>query len=224
MAEAGALPLVIFDCDGVLVDSEAIACRVDAACLTEAGFPTTPEEIAERYIGRAGRFMLDDIERRHGRPLPEGLAAELRRRLMAAFAAELTAVPGMRGLLQGLRAPVCVASSSDPERVRESLRLAGLLDLVAPHLFSATEVARGKPAPDLFLHAAAAMGHAPPACAVVEDSAPGIEAARAAGMTAIGFTGGSHCRPGDGDTLTGAGAHVVAADAGALAAALAAYA
>jgi HAD superfamily hydrolase (TIGR01509 family) len=204
--------LIIFDCDGVLIDSELIACQVDAACLTEIGWPHTVEDILDRYVGRSAAAMLTDIEARTGRRLPDGFAETLRRRLAASFEMDLTAIPGVEDLLDRLGCRFCVASSSAPERLRHSLSLVGLYDRFAPHIFSATEVRRGKPAPDLFLHAAERMGAAPSRCLVVEDSLAGVEAARAAGMTVLGFIGGGHCRPGHAERLRQAGASTIFAE------------
>lgn len=198
--------LLIFDCDGVLVDSEALACRADAACLTEFGLAISAEEIMDRYVGISLAGMLADLAARGGRALPPALADTLRRRTLAAFEAELTAIEGVADALGALACPVCVASSSEPERIRHSLSLIGLLDRFEPHIFSATQVAHGKPAPDLFLFAAASMGVAPEHCVVIEDSLPGVQAACAAGMRVLGFTGGSHCRPGHAERLCAAGA------------------
>ena len=198
--------LVIFDCDGVLVDSEVIACRVLSESLAEAGILVAADDIAENYVGLSAATIFADIERRTGRRVPEDFAALTRPRLEAAFAAELTAMPGVAAVLASIAAKICVASSSAPARLRHSLTLTGLIDRFSPHIFSAEEVARGKPAPDLFLLAAETMGVRPDACWVIEDSLAGIEAAGAAGMTAIGFTGGSHCRDGHDERLRQAGA------------------
>jgi HAD superfamily hydrolase (TIGR01509 family) len=208
--------LVIFDCDGVLIDSEVIACRIDAACLAEIGFPITVEDILDRYVGISVAGMLADLEQRHGRKLPADFPALLRQRAEAAFAAELTTIPGIEAALDGLSRPICVASSSAPERLRHSLSLVGLYERFAPHIFSSAQVARGKPAPDLFLFAAERMGAAPRRCLVIEDSLAGVTAARDAGMTVLGFTGGGHCRPGHGARLSDAGAAAVFADMGEL--------
>jgi HAD superfamily hydrolase (TIGR01509 family) len=199
--------LVIFDCDGVLIDSEPLSVRVDAASLAEHGFPVSEAEILERYIGISLAGMLADIEARHGKPLPEDFAGLLRRRTEAAFEAELQAMPGIADVLDAVPGRMCVASSSAPERLRHSLALVGLRARFDPDIFSATQVARGKPAPDLFLLAAQRMDVPPARCLVIEDSVAGIAAARAAGMTAVGFCGGGHCGPGHRDRLLAAGAH-----------------
>jgi len=211
-----AIDLVMFDCDGVLVDSETIANRVLAAALSEAGHPTTEAECRARFIGLSIPSVIARVEAESGHPLPAGFEEALRERDRAAFAAELKAVPGIRDAVARIPLPRCVASSGAPEKIRHSLALTGLLDLFAPHLFSAHAVARGKPAPDLFLHAAAAMGAAPGRTAVVEDSVNGVRAGRAAGMTVFGFAGASHAGAGYGDSLRDAGAAAVFNDMAAL--------
>jgi HAD superfamily hydrolase (TIGR01509 family) len=204
--------LTIFDCDGVLIDSEVIACGADVACLAEIGISLPAEEIMERYLGISAAAMCADIERRHGRRLPVDFAERLRLRTAAAFEAELSPMAGVEAVLTALPQLRCVASSSTFARLRHSLSLTGLLRYFEPHVFSAMQVARGKPAPDLFLFAAAAMRVKPAACLVIEDSVAGVQAAVAAGMRPIGFTGGSHCRPGHADRLREAGAETVVDD------------
>lgn len=198
--------LVIFDCDGVLIDSEVLACRVDSECLAEIGIALTVQEILDRYGGISLRPMLADIALRFDRTLPDDLGDTMRRRTHAAFEAELAAIEGVGAVLDGLGVPVCVASGSEPARLAHSLGLVGLWRRFAPNVFSATQVPRGKPAPDLFLFAAATMGARPADCVVIEDSPAGIQAACAAGMRALGFTGGSHCTPAHADRLRIAGA------------------
>lgn len=200
--------LLIFDCDGVLVDSEALACRLDAETLTGLGFPYSAEEIIAQFVGVSLKDMMARIEAEHGRRLPEDFGERLNRTLFTRFEAELQPIPGVRDAILALPHPRCVASSSAPERIALSLRVTGLADLFTS-VFSATEVARGKPAPDLFLHAASRMGFSPDNCLVIEDSSAGIRAARAAGMRVIGFTGGSHCGPAHADKLRAAGAPIV---------------
>ncbi len=185
--------LVIFDCDGVLVDSEAIGCRIEAECLQAAGFPITVSELLEDFVGKSAATCYAIFAERFGRPVPPAVEDEMRARVAAAFRAELQPVPGIRGVLEGVGAPVCVASSSEPARIRMSLDVTGLLPFFEPHLYSATMVEHGKPAPDLFLHAAQQMGVDPQRCVVVEDSVFGIEAGLAAGMTVIGLSAASHC-------------------------------
>jgi HAD superfamily hydrolase (TIGR01509 family) len=200
--------LVIFDCDGVLVDSEVIACRVDADTLTRHGYPITADQVLDRFLGRSMREVNLEVEAELGRSLPDDFSTQLLDELYRSFAAELEAVPHIHQTLDTIAQPVCVASSGSHERMRISLGRAGLYDKFAPHIFSATQVRNGKPAPDLFLFAAEQMAMSPKQCLVIEDSAPGIAAALAAGMTVLGFHGGSHCRPGYADTLRAAGAVV----------------
>ena len=201
--------LVIFDCDGVLVDSEVIGCRVEAEFLSNIGIPISADEIIERYVGISETAMFADIEARCGRKLPANFAEKLRERISAAFDAELAAMPGIEVALNGISSARCVASSSTPERLRRSLTLARLFQYFEPHIFSATQVALGKPAPDLFLFAATQMKASPETCTVIEDSEAGVRAAIAAGMRVLGFTGGSHCGSGHSARLRGAGAATV---------------
>jgi HAD superfamily hydrolase (TIGR01509 family) len=184
------LQLVIFDCDGVLVDSERLAVRVEAAVLAELGWPLSQAEVIERFMGRSQAFMVQAILERLGDRLPDGWQQRLDRGYRAAFDAELTPVDGVVEALDRIATPTCVASGGSHETLRHTLGLTGLYERFQGRIFSASEVAEGKPAPDLFLHAAARMGAEPAACAVVEDSRYGVEAARAAGMLAFGYTGG----------------------------------
>src|SRR5215218_7233747 len=218
-APAAGVGLVVFDCDGVLVDSEMIACAVEARALTAAGYPITAAEVAHRYAGVPDVDMRRAIEEESGRTLPGDHAARCAAEVEDVFRRELRTVQGIAAVVDAVKAsgrPVCIASSSAPERLRLALGLTGLWERFAPHVFSAKMVARGKPAPDLFLLAARTMQVEPAACLVVEDSAPGIRAARAAGMTAIGFTGGSHCGARHDARLSEAGAELICADARAL--------
>jgi HAD superfamily hydrolase (TIGR01509 family) len=185
-----ALGLVIFDCDGVLVDSERIAVRTDVKVLARLGWVLTEAEIVERFVGLSDRSIKAAIEAHLGRSLPDDWEAEFQPLYRDAFTAELTPVPGVLEALDQITLPTCVASSGTHDKIRFTLGLTGLYERFAGRIFSAYEVARGKPAPDLFLHAASRMGVEPAACAVVEDSPYGIEAARAAGMRALGFAGG----------------------------------
>jgi HAD superfamily hydrolase (TIGR01509 family) len=198
--------LIIFDCDGVLVDSEVISCGIHAQMLTRHGYPISTEQVHDRFLGRSAHEARCEIERELGRALPDDLDIQLRAELYRSFAATLKAIPGIEQALAGIAQPVCVASSGSPERIRTSLTLVNLQQRFAPNIFSATQVKSGKPAPDLFLFAAAQMQVPPARCLVIEDSVPGVIAARAADMTVFGFHGGSHCRPGTAATLRGAGA------------------
>jgi len=184
------IELVIFDCDGVLVDSERISVRVDVAVLARLGWPMTEAEVVERFMGRTEADMAAEIEAHLGRPLPANWEEPFRHLYREAFEAELKPVPGILEALDAITGPICVASSGTHERMRYTLGLTGLYPRFAGRIFSASEVARGKPAPDLFLHAARRMGVRPAACAVVEDSRYGVEAARGAGMRAFGYAGG----------------------------------
>lgn len=185
--------LVILDCDGVLVDSEPISMRVDTEVLAELGWRLTNDEVVERFMGRTHEFMVAEIEARLGRPLDADWEDAFQQRYRDAFALHLKPVDGVREVLDALEASdtlTCVASSGGHEKMRFTLGLTGLWDRFDGRIFSATEVAHGKPAPDLFLHAAKEMGVDPAACAVVEDSRYGVEAARAAGMRVFAYGGG----------------------------------
>lgn len=186
--------LVIFDCDGVLVDSEPLSMRVLLESITKKGVELDPEIGYQRFLGRSLASICQDLARDFGVALDAADLDDMRRRLYATFAAELQPIPGIAATLERLETPFCVASSSQPERVELCLRTTGLWPHFAGKLFSATMVASGKPAPDLFHHAARTMGHAPGTTVVVEDSPVGLEAAEAAGMRSIAFTGGSHAR------------------------------
>lgn len=182
-----AFGLVIFDCDGVLVDSEPIANRVLGQLLQELGLTLTPEAMRERFVGRAMAHCLAQASALLGRALPPDFEARHDRRLFAALAAELAPVPGVMRVLEQLALPYCVASNASPAKLRFSLAQVGLLPRFEGRLFSAAEVAQGKPAPDLFLHAAQRMGRSPAACVVIEDTPTGVAAGVAAGMTVLGF-------------------------------------
>jgi HAD superfamily hydrolase (TIGR01509 family) len=182
--------LVIFDCDGVLVDSERISVRIDVRVLAELGWPLTEAEVIERFVGRSEEYMIGEIEAALGRRLPPDWEQPFRQQYRDAFEAELAPVDGVLAALDAISSPTCVASSSSHERLRHTLGLTGLLERFDGRIFSAEEVANGKPAPDLFLHAAATLGAEPARCAVVEDSRHGVEAARAAGMRAFAYAGG----------------------------------
>jgi HAD superfamily hydrolase (TIGR01509 family) len=204
--------VVIFDCNGVLVDGEPIANAVVARELTRAGFPMTPELVARFFAGRRPADMFITIEKATGRKLPPNFAAVVTAATLQRFRAELRPTPHAVRALTWLRGPKCVASSSGLERIRVSLETTGLMRFFEPRLFSASDVARGKPAPDLFLRAATRCGIAPSDCIVVEDAPAGVAAAAAAGMRAIGYVGGTHAGPELGPKLIAAGACTVIAD------------
>jgi HAD superfamily hydrolase (TIGR01509 family) len=184
-----ALELVIFDCDGVLVDSEPISNRILAQRLSAIGLPTTIEDSYRDYMGRSWATCAALIEERLGHPLPPDFADAFHAEVFAAFERELVPVEGVEEAIDAFEVPTCVASSGAHERIRRALTVTGLLERFDGRIFSATEVERGKPAPDLFLLAARRMGAAPGRCAVVEDSPAGVQAARAAGMAVFGYAG-----------------------------------
>jgi HAD superfamily hydrolase (TIGR01509 family) len=184
--------LVIFDCDGVLVDSEHIDARIRSECFQAEGFLITADDLL-RNPGTSRAGLAEMIQERFGRPIPEGFMEAARAKIMSAFTKELRAIEGVAQLLGSLPMPVCVASNSHYDRIRHSLEVTGLWQFFDPHVFSATMVTRAKPAPDLFLFAAERLNVHPGDCLVVEDSVNGIMAARAAEMEVIAFCGGSHC-------------------------------
>lgn len=191
--------LVIFDCDGVLVDSELIASRELAAYLSFLGRPTTAEECRESFTGLSLQAVGEKVVNEWKLAMPDDFVAQLRTRDRAAFERDLKAVPGIGHALNALddnSIPYCVASSGTPDKIRHSLTLTGLIERFDGHLFSASQVVHGKPAPDLFLLAARTLGAEPSACVVIEDSPAGVQGAKAAGMRVLGFTGASHCGPG----------------------------
>ena len=198
--------LIIFDCDGVLVDSEVISCRAHAETLTRHGYPITADEVLERFLGRSMRQVTLEVEAELGRSLPDDFSSQTYAEIFRLFATSLEATPHIDETLEKIALPMCVASSGPPEKIRASLNRVRLYDRFAPHIFSAVQVRHGKPAPDLFLFAAEQMRTAPARCLVIEDSIAGIEGALAAGMSVLGFHGGSHCREGYGRKLHAAGA------------------
>lgn len=186
--------LVIFDCDGVLIDSEVISATMLIAELKGYGVEITLEYVSRNFLGRSYPTVLSEIRKTFGVALPDQFETDYRARLLAAFARDLRVMPGVRDVIENLGTPFCLATSSSPERLAQSLALSGLADLFGDRAFTASRVARGKPAPDLFLFAADQMGVAPDRCLVIEDSLIGVRAGRAAGMEVWRFTGGSHLR------------------------------
>lgn len=184
--------VVIFDCDGVLVDSELIALGQTRRALGAAGLPITHAEAIDRFLGLSVDTIVQRAEEDLAGALPADFRSDLARDILTRFTSELKGIEGVRQAVAGLGCRVCVASSSPPERIRLALSVAGYSGLFEPHIFSATMTPRGKPHPDLFLHAARQMGAAPEKCLVIEDSAPGVVAAVRAGMEVFGFVGGSH--------------------------------
>ncbi|MGB6349247.1 MAG: HAD-IA family hydrolase [Pseudolabrys sp.] len=208
--------MVIFDCNGVLVDSEPLATAIVSQEFCRAGFPLTPEVIARYFTGRRPTDMFAEVERAAGRKLPPNFAAAVASVIVRRFRSELRATPHAGYSLSLLRGPKCVASSSSHERIRVSLESTGLIRFFEPNLFSASDVLTGKPAPDLFLHVAGSLHVEPSECLVVEDSPVGVAAGVAAGMTVIGFVGGSHAGSHLGTQLRTAGARAVISDLRAL--------
>jgi HAD superfamily hydrolase (TIGR01509 family) len=184
----GSFDLVIFDCDGVLVDSERLAIRVEAEIVTGLGWSLTESDIVERFVGRSAAHMHQEIERHLGRSIDWD--SEFEARYREVFEAELEPVPGIIEALREIALPTCVASSGSHDRMRFILGKTELLDEFRGRIFSVDDVENGKPAPDIFLHAAKEMGASPARCAVVEDSASGVSAGLAAGMTVFGYCGG----------------------------------
>ena len=176
--------------------------------LTRYGYPISAEEVHRRFLGRTARDAAAEVERELGRPLAETYELERRTTLLAALAETVEAIPHLHDALDAIDARICVASSAAHEKIFTTLSRTGLYMRFAPNIFSGTQVSNGKPAPDLFLFAARQMAALPARCMVIEDSVPGVTGALAAGMTVLGFHGGSHCRPGDGEALRAAGAMV----------------
>lgn len=184
--------LLIFDCDGVLIDSEIIANRVMAEALCAVGYDCTPEQSVDRFVGLHFAAVAERVQAETGIVIAPEFGSAVRDRTIARFPAELCGIPGVPAAIEAIGLPCCVASSSAMAWIETGLRIAGLHGHFAPNIFNAAMVARGKPAPDLFLHAAAEMGVAPQACVVIEDSVAGVTGARAAGMPVFGFVGGGH--------------------------------
>ncbi len=201
-----AIDLIIFDCDGVLVDSEMISSRAQAEVLTRHGYPITADEVLCRFLGVSDREARLMVETEIGRSLPEDIEQEINQATLQFYDRDLKAIANVAEAITEIALPKCVASSGTPEKIRHGLMCAGLHDVFLPHIFSAIQVSKGKPAPDLFLFAAARMNTSPERCLVVEDSVPGVTGARAAGMTVLGFHGGSHCGADHADLLRNAGA------------------
>jgi HAD superfamily hydrolase (TIGR01509 family) len=186
--------LLIFDCDGVLVDSEPVSIAVLIDMLAHLGVEMGEEEAYERFLGRSVSSMTTTLWNDYGVETDIDFLDHMRSALFERFRLELKPIEGIADTLDRLSVRRCVASSSQPERIRLSLGLTGILDRLEPHIFSATMVKNGKPAPDLFLYAAEQMQAKPEHCIVIEDSPAGIAAAKAAGMTVFAFIGGSHAR------------------------------
>jgi HAD superfamily hydrolase (TIGR01509 family) len=212
-ALAPGVALVVFDCDGVLVDSEVLACRAVADTLAAFGHAIGAESITERFTGVSNKDMYAALAEDIGGPLAEEFDAAMKRRALDLFERELAAIAGLATVLPQLAVAKCVASSSLPDDIVWKLQRTDLLRWFPPSaIFSTALVTHGKPAPDIFLYAAEKMGASPGRSVAIEDSAPGVTAAKAAGMATFGFTGGSHCRPGHAARLVAAGADLVFAE------------
>lgn len=199
--------LVIFDCDGVVVDSEVLSCQSLVDVLLRYDVPISLDQVFDKFLGRSFSLVEEFYREATGKPLPDKLRADYRDLLATTFRASLKPMPGINVILDALEWPYCLASSSDSERIATTLAAAGLASYFGDRVYSAAMVARGKPAPDLFLFAAAQMSRESVQTLVIEDTVPGILAGKAAGMTVWGFTGGSHCTGRDvGRQLAEAGA------------------
>ncbi|GAT72884.1 HAD family hydrolase [Microbacterium hydrocarbonoxydans] len=190
MAAGRAIELVIFDCDGVLVDSERLSVKIDQRVLAELGWELTVDEIVHRFVGRTAEHFRSEIEGHLGRSLADDWEEPYQNWYTEAFERDLAPVPGIIEALRGIDTDICVASSGTHAKIRRSLALTGMLATFEGRIFSAEDVRSGKPAPDLFLHAASQRGVPAERCVVIEDSRFGVQAARAAGMRAYGYAGG----------------------------------
>lgn len=200
---------IIFDCDGVLVDSEIIANRVEAEFKTELGFPITTKEQIEKFVGLS---LSDAIVQEEFKKLPANYLELVDARIKEVYKTDLKPILGIPDFLKNCTAPMCVASNSEPEWLDFKLSFTGISSFFHNAVFSSRQVKRGKPAPDLFLFAAEKMGWNVSECLVIEDSVAGVKAGLAAGMTVCGFVGGAHVFPGHAEKLLKMGAHFVVSD------------
>jgi HAD superfamily hydrolase (TIGR01509 family) len=200
--------LIIFDCDGVLIDSEIISARVDCEFLRDYGYEITPEELAHRFAGLTTEKIFELAGEEIGRPIPKEVIRRAEVETDRRLGEEVDPIPGVHEMLDALDGPRCICSNSRPERLKISLAKAGLWDRFRPYVFSSREVGegRGKPAPDVFLHGAKLLEFDPADTIVLEDSVAGVTGGVAAGMRVVGFTGASHSWPGHGEALMDAGA------------------
>ncbi len=210
--------LVIFDFDGVVADSEILANTVLAETITELGVPTTLDDAYRLYMGKRLADVIASVEIELERPVPQDFSADFQARTLVRFRRELHPVEGVHEYINAFaHIPRCIASSSSPERLSVCLKILQLEKTFGPHVYSASNVPRGKPYPDLFLHASERMGAKPGQTIVIEDSVSGVQAGVAAGMNVIGLLAASHIRDGHEERLREAGAHFIArsfADAG----------
>ncbi len=203
--------LIIFDCDGVLVDSEIIAAQVESRLLTEAGYPISVEEMGERFAGLTWKDILLTVEKEADIPLSASLLDKSEKLLDARLERDVKIIDGVKFALARLTTQRCICSNSSSARLDMMLTKVGLKPYFAPHIYSAKDLGpdRVKPKPDIFLHGAEQFGVDPSRCLVIEDSTHGVRGARAAGMRVVGFTGASHTYPSHADRLTDAGAETV---------------
>lgn len=203
--------LIIFDCDGVLVDSEIIAAQVQAELLTDAGYEVSAEEMAERFAGLTWQNTLLEVERQSGLLFSASLLDKVNVELDDRLKKDVQIIDDIEDVITALQYPFCIGSNSSMERLKITLNRTGLYESFAPHIYSAPEVGtkKSKPEPDVFLYAAQQFNVSPKDVFVVEDSTHGVHAARSAGMRVIGFTGGAHSYPGHADRLTEEGAETV---------------
>lgn len=203
--------LIIFDCDGVLVDSEIIAAQVESRLLTEAGYPISVEEMGERFAGMTWKNILLQVESEASIPFSASLLDKSEKLLDARLERDVKIIEGVKFALSRLTTPRCICSNSSSHRLDMMLTKVGLKPYFAPHIYSAKDLGadRVKPKPDIFLHGAAQLGVSPDRAVVIEDSVHGVHGAKAAGMRVIGFTGASHTYPSHADRLTDAGAETV---------------
>jgi len=205
--------LLIFDCDGVVVDSMHLHTEVESEAFRSVGISVTPKELALRFSGVGDAEVHRILSQESGRSIPPDIAIRIERRKKVVFAERLKPVAGIRKALKRIDTkPRCLASGTGTDLLYYLLGIAGLYEEFAPHIYSSEMVLRGKPFPDLFLRAAKELGHAPETCLVIEDGVPGVQAGRAAGMRVLGFVGGSHCDEGHGARLLSAGAEFVFSD------------
>lgn len=203
------LELIFFDCDGVLVDSEPLNARVSVELLARYGIELTAQDVVRQFTGKSMLDAIHIVASTYGVSLPDSYIEEYETLLFDLFRSELKVIDGVRGVLSGLQVSSCVTSNSTHRRLAVTLATTGLNRFFGRNVFSAEDVARGKPEPDIFLHAASAFGANPKRCVVIDDNPSGIMGAVSAGAMAIGFCGGSHIEPGHDQRLYDAGAHEV---------------
>ncbi len=202
--------LLIFDCDGVVVNSMYLHTEVKSEAYSSLGIDISPRELALRFSGVGDAEVHRILSQETGRAIPHGIAERIVRRKKEVFAERLKPMAGIREVLTALgETPRCLASGTGVDLLYFLLGIVGLTEHFAPHIYSSEMTPRGKPFPGLFLHAASQLGHAPENCLVIEDGVPGVQAGRAAGMPVLGFVGGEHCDEAHKDRLMAAGAELV---------------